>query len=1063
MKKLLYLDVNINKYNPLRASSYIPLPKQIQYKKAVVNVQNYDEYCFGWAVTSAVCAPNGPSNRTSSYPDCRMFLEFNDIEFPVRLCDISKFEQYNPQISINVYGVEQVFLNNRMKYEIVGPLHYALNKKPVHVNLLLITDAQGNSHYCWISDLSRLVSKQITARNGCKHFCDGCLHYFRTQEHLALHLRFDCNHIYTKLPSTDLITNRLGKNVPQNILKFDNHHKQLKVPFVIYADFETILKPLDVVQPNPEKTFTVTTCEHHPHSFAYFIKCSYDDALSKFEIYRGENTIDVFMERLERDVQNLYHDHLKHVVPMKNMTAAEIQNYENSISCHICDLPFDGDADSKVRDHCHLTGKYRGASHSICNLNFKIPNFIPIFFHNLNYDSHLFVKKLALSKEQIDVIPQNKEKYISFSKHLLVDEILDGGIVKKLYFSLRFLDSFRFMSCSLAQLAETLTPDQCVEIKTKFGNGVQFDLMRQKGVFPYSYIDSFSKLDQNTLPTVEQFYDPLNELSVSDEDYKRATDVWETFGCKTLGDYSDIYLQSDVLILSDVFENFRALCIQHYKLDPAHYYTAPGLSWDAMLRYTSVELELLTDLDMLHFFRKGIRGGVSTCVGRKAVANNEFLDNFDPLKPTSFIAYLDATNLYGYAMRQYLPQRDFIWLNDGEIENFDVSNVSDESDTGYVLEVDLEYPENLHDHHNDFPFCPEAIVPPNGKFKNAKLIPNLFSKSKYIIHYRNLKQCLESGLILRKIYRILKFTQSPWLRSYIDLNTKFRNLSKTEFDKDFFKGGNNTVFGKTMENVDKRVNVKLMSHWEKIGHQNGAETLIAKPSFKDLTVFSENLIAVEMNRTSVYYNKPSYVGFSILDISKTVMYDFYYNFLKEKYGNNVSLLYTDTDSLILEIFTENFYNDMKENLSKFDTSNFKDNRYGMPRSESVVGKMKDEYAGVPISSFFGTGAKSYCVNVGDKVVRRAKGVKKSAIKSSLTAAMYRAVAENQQGVVLCKMFVFRSRLHTMYTDLVNKVALSSYDDKRFLIPNTTKTLAWGHRDIDDNDDALNRLLELAEK
>ena len=226
MKQLLYLHVNINKYNPLRASSYVELPSQIRYKKAVINVQNNDNCCFAWAVVSAIfCNPTGPSNRTSSYPDFRNLLNFTGIEFPVKLSDIGKFEKNNPRFSINVYGLEQVFKNNSVICEIVGPLYYTDAKRPEHINLLLVTNSVGNSHYCWIKDFSRLVSLQITSRDGAKHFCDGCLHYFRTKVKLDMHQRFDCNHVYTKLPSADPIIDKLGKTVPGNILKFENYYK----------------------------------------------------------------------------------------------------------------------------------------------------------------------------------------------------------------------------------------------------------------------------------------------------------------------------------------------------------------------------------------------------------------------------------------------------------------------------------------------------------------------------------------------------------------------------------------------------------------------------------------------------------------------------------------------------------------------------------------------------------------------------------------------------------------------------------------------------------------------
>ncbi|KAJ8935362.1 hypothetical protein NQ318_021628 [Aromia moschata] len=250
-------------------------------------------------------------------------------------------------------------------------------------------------------------------------------------------------------------------------------------------------------------------------------------------------------------------------------------------------------------------------------------------------------------------------------------------------------------------------------------------------VFFHIHVDNLSKLDEPGLPD-DTFYNNLTDEGISERQYQQANKVWDVFQCQTLGDYSDVYLKSDVLLLTDIFENYRYTYLKTYNLDAAQYFTAPGLSWDAMLRYTNVELELLTDPDMVHFFKKGVRDGVSTCVNRKSIAHNPLIEKYNSLEPTKYIMYLDATNLY------------------------------DTADIGYVFEVDLEYPEDLHNAHNDLPFCPENIIPPNSR--HAKLIPNLQNKEKYIIHYINLKQCLKFVLKVTKIYRVLKFTQSPWLK-----------------------------------------------------------------------------------------------------------------------------------------------------------------------------------------------------------------------------------------------------------------------------------------------------------
>lgn len=1041
------MEININKYNPLKASSYVPLPKEIKLRCAVVNVENYDEYCFAWAVVAALHTPTGKNSATTSYPHFSTVLNVEGIDFPITLKDISKFEKQN-NISINVYALEKIKKNFKSEYEIVGPLHYTKSKRDRHVNLLLLGDDDENFHYCYISDLSRLISNQLSKHNGKIFLCDGCLQYFTTEQLLLRHNQFDCDLVRMNLPSKEIKIDKFGNALPENILKFQNIQKQIEVPFVIYADFECILKPMSNNDPenlDSNTTYTQQKFEHIPYSFAYYIKCSFDDNASKFEFYRGHNCAQVFIHYLERDAFDLYNKYLKIPKQITELNILEKLHYDYTNECHICDKPI---ISEKVADHCHITGAYRGPAHSICNLHYKNSNFIPIILHNLrNYDSHLFIKNLCQNQEQLSVIAQNKEKYISFQKYIEVDTYLDkkSGIKKRKFLNLRFIDSFQFLPYSLSKLASTLEDHQCLEVQKYFTENDEFNYIRQKGVFPYKYVDDFAKLNETELPSKEQFYNDLTEEYISDEEYDRATYVWNLFKCNSIGEYSDIYLKSDVLLLADIFQNFRKTCMETYKLDPTHYYSFPGLSFDACLRYTGVELELLTDPDMLHFFKSSVRGGVSTCVCRKSLANNAFLLNYDPSQPTKYIMYLDATNLYGYAMSQYLPQKDFVWLSNLQIEKLNIMNISDTSEKGYVLEVDLEYPENLHNLHNDFPFCPENYKPQNSR--SLKLIPNLKNKERYIIHYTLLKQSIKYGIKLTKIHRVIEFTQSPWLKKYVDLNTKLRNNSKNEFEKNSYKLANNSIYGKTMENVDRRTDIRLVTQWSKNSRRDGAENLIGKPSFKDYTIFSENLVAIQMRKVLVQYDKPVYVGFSILDISKTVMYDFFYGFLKPMYKKNVKLLYTDTDSFILEITTANVYEDIRRNIDRFDTSNYQTNNiHEMPITNSVVGRFKDEYAGEPIKSFYGTGAKAYCVKTESGLLKKAKGIKKSSVKKQLDFLHYKDVVENNSKT-FCTMYLFRSRLHNMYTELVNKLALTSTDDKRFKIPHSFDTLAWGHQDI----------------
>ncbi|XP_071054946.1 uncharacterized protein [Onthophagus taurus] len=540
-----------------------------------------------------------------------------------------------------------------------------------------------------------------------------------------------------------------------------------------------------------------------PYSFAYYIVSTSDVKYYKFETYTGLDCGKVFVSKLIEDVKFIYNEYLKCIKPMLPLTAEEELKFNSASLCHICKSPFDGFNQNKVHDHCHITGRFRGAAHSTCNLNFKLPNFIPIFLHNFSgYDSHLFVKELADidSEGGIDVLPNNKEKYISFSKNVLVDRVKKQhrDDFENVYMKMRFVDSFRFMASSLDSLASNLVEDDFIHVKKIFIRHEQFKLLTRKGIFPYQYIDSIDRLGETSLPSKDAFMNKLSFDGISEDEYNHAQTVWP-----------------------------------------------PGLSWDAMLKFTQIKLELLTDIDQVHFIKKEIRGGISFCGHRHAKGNNKYMTDgtFNTDLPSNYLMYWDANNLYGWAMSQYMPVNGFVWLDAAQIGSFEFRNVSDTSD------------------------------------------------------YGNLKHAVAHGLIVRKINRILSFKQSASLKPYIDVNTHLRQTAKNSFEKDFFKLMNNAVFGKTMENVDKRVDVRLVTSWEDI-------------------------------------------CFAVLEISKLLMYQFYYDFLKPKFGSEIQLCYMDTDSFTVSITTDDVYAFVKDNLERFDTSNYlPDNENHLPfknRSVHIV-------------------------------------------------------------------------------------------------------------------------------
>ena len=1054
------------KHKPLSGSSYIPLPATIMRKKAIINMKNEDNECFKWSVARWMNpVDKNPERITNDLRKQSEKLNWEGIVWPMKLKDINKFEKMN-NISVNVFG-----LNGTEVY----PLRPSKFNHETEIDLLLIHDDE-KQHYCLIKDMSRLLSAQTSKKQHKKFFCKRCLNSFGRQDLLDKHKELCGQHEEVKV-----VMPEEGSTV-----SFRNFHKKIDVPFVIYADFESKMKAFHSAQPNPNKAYTEKLHQHEPLSYCYYVKCNFDDRYSKTVEYTAmsedEDVSQRFVDDLVDEVKSIYASH-----PPKAMifTESESIKFNEANECWICGGGFDECKNTtKVRDHCHFTGKFRGAAHSICNLKARVPKFIPVIFHNLSgYDAHLFVKNLGVSQGKINCIPNNKEKYISFTKEVEVSKTVDEeGKEVSVKRELRFIDSAKFMGASLASLVENLVgvndvrcdAKQCekkvmefrnidesyvahfkckkcgggktLELKAddlqeKFSNtansfiniDAQFRLLLRKGVYPYEWMDSLDKMKAEGLPPPSGFYSRLTGESITSDDYEHAKQVWNTFNMKTFRDYHNLYNKSDVLLLADVFENFRKVCKKNYELDPCWYYTAPGLAWDACLKLTKINLELLTDPDMLLMVESGLRGGISMISNRYGKANNKYMnEKHDPSKPSKYIVYLDANNLYGWAMSQKLPHANFKWMSKQELDEWRY--------IACILEVEIEYPEELHDLHNDYPLAPERLMM-NGV---EKLIPNLNDKERYVVHHETLKLYESLGLKIKKIHRGIKFTESEWLKEYIDLNTKLRAQSNSDFEKDFFKLMNNSVFGKTMENVRKRVDIHL------VNSEKRAAKLTSRPNFKHLTIFNEDLSAIEMKKTKILYNKPVYLGMSILDLSKTLMYDFHYNYIKPKYGEKAKLLFTDTDSLAYEIETEDFYKDIKDDVKKlFDTSNYPENhpiiQSGL--NKKVVGMFKDEAGGKIIEEFVGLRAKLYSYKMFEgKEEKKCKGVKKSVVAKDIKFDDYkRCLFEGE--TQLRKMTVIRSRLHEVYTEEINKVALSGDDDKRYILPNRVNTLALGHYHI----------------
>jgi hypothetical protein len=1008
--KINYIEIKMMEYLPAAARSYFPTPSYVP-GKSIVNVHNYDEQCFKWAILSAIHPFEKDAQRVSKY-------QFDNI--------LTRF---------------------------------------VH-----------NSH------------------NLYKH-CWKCLNGFASESKYNEHIK-NCDTISPR---------KFPVKGQDDIVEFKNYKNMQPKPFWIALDFEAFNIPLEH---GDQKTNKIASQEANSFAYAVVSTSYYSKTLNKiekkenepdmtyetnaeeFRQYRGPDIYATFFEYLENDIEKIL-ERLENPTWYERTPETKMMYQEKT--CYLCCkefLPYNDIKklkieaarkngkdwfkmpvnEEKVIDHCHLTGRLRGICHRSCNTKMrwmKETIEIPIIVHNLRgYDEHLILKGLSTleKKYKIKLIPTNKEKYQSVT--------LDNA---------RFIDSFQFVSKSLEKLISEIKGSgdkaihdcdklvQLFPITAKYFDKNKLDYVTSKGVYPYEYVKAFNDFE-SALPNKNAFDSHLND-SISDKDYNFAKEVYSKFECRNFGDYHDLYLKTDVLLLADYWAMFSRMFLEQYRLDPNHYYSAPGMAFDACLLTTGQKVELITDPDIFNFVKKGMRGGISMARCRYAKANNKHCPDYDLSKENSWPMYFDATALYSWAMMEPLPTGGHEFVDDSIDE---ILSTADDSPKGYLVKCKITIPNELHDYFKDYPPCPVNETVDNAELsryqkklltdnnvkpgtKTAKLLCNLKDKDEYHIHYRLLKLFVKLGVKVDKVYQVLRFNQSPWMKPYIEKNNAIRKEAQLKgIDSliELAKLMNNAVYGKTMEDVEKRIDVQILQMSDV---SDKFLKLSSSVRFVDYNKVSDNMVVVHLRKTKVYLNKPIYVGQAVLDISKCHMYDFYYNVLKSRYNDNMKLLYTDTDSLIIDFKTENIYKDLAEIKDKFDMSGIK-NDYGYrdllydpvtgAKNIKVPGMFKDETNGIPIYEVVCLKAKMYSYKmVNEKNDRHAKGIKKRNIKEDLSHEKFKDVLFNKTMNETVTQYSIQSKNHSIGLYESTKSSLTAFDDKNYILDNGYDMLPYGHYKI----------------
>ena len=1027
------LDIKLNLLTNLSGRGFFQLPDKLKHMKAVVNV-NVERDCFKYALLSMLHYNDVKNNRErpTQYIQWLDELNFGKIDSSdVHIkTDVPKIEKLN-NLKINIH----VWDRGQLQGCIYNNRNVLVDKT---INLLLVVNSEGERHYCGIPSLTRLYRHTKTSHN-MQHMCERCIRSFHSKELLEEHFQW-CSR------------GRLQIEQPPKHTKFSYKafHKELSPLKVIYSDIESYIDA-GTHFPAAISSYEVW----HPHIAAQ------RQNTTKMKVWSGDDCIVDFLRYLDETAQAQHRHDNKMTRQSMILTTQQQKLFDSCTQCPRCNSKFDNEKHKKVRDHCHITGRFRSALCHTCNSKLHLSRrTLPVIFHNFKcYDAHQLIKH-GIDKFkhwELHTIPQTKEKYMTLRARIPVETTRQGKLV---YFNVVFLDSYQFMSSSLEKLVNNLDSLPFTNVLQQDYPTLSNDVIKRKGVFPYSYFDSLSRLQETSLPPRSAFKNDLNGKECSEEDYRFAQRAWQEFDCQTFEDYLVVYLKLDVLLLACVFEKFRQKTLEEDGLDPVHFVSLPGLSFLSAFKMTGERIELLDSLEMYTFFERGIRGGMTFV--NKHLVRNETITHMDT-ELTQHLAYIDENNLYGNSLSKPLPHSDFCWVEDLSPFTRDfILNLDEEGEWGYTLEVDLGYPQHLHHDTADFPLAPESgevtkdmfsefmttfyqTLNPKSSYKpSRKLLLTQYDRTHYIVHFAVLKFYLAMGMTLNKVHRVVKYKQKAWLKEYIDFNSKQRATAKNAFEKDFYKLKNNAVFGKTMEDVRKRIKYLLITCDEKF------QKLVSSPFFYDRDIITEGLYGVHMLKTKVTLDKPIFVGQAVLDYSKLEMYNLFYKILPQcPLIKKLRLVGGDTDSFFLTIATDKniTLSDVFNSLAQYiDTSNYPlSHPLYSTVNKAKLGCFKDETAGQTLEEMILLRPKMYSMKYkdSDTCIKRAKGITKDIVKD-MKHDIYREAFKNKN-ITSVDMTIIRSQLHTLQTTTFKKRALCAWEDKRLWL-NENESLPHGHVD-----------------
>lgn len=933
------------------------------------------------------------------------------------------------------------------------------------------------AHYLYISNISKLFQTVSKNRKVEKFVCCNCMHSLSTKMSLKSHQKNCLSYKPQKIEMPE----------PGECISFKNHKHCVKMPIFLVADFETCMVEKDDEQVrrdydrlyngDNEKSFTTTLHDQIPITCSLTFISAHEKVLEQ-RVFSAASDLPLHFYRNLAEMYDKWKVYLNDVPICPPLTPSEYHAYITATKCYLCNRTFGPDDDKnwrRVKDHEHsslLGGKFLGACHSRCNLDRQKQTFIPAFLHNFkNFDANFVLQTLRYD----EVIKDMKRRKCSVSA--LPDNSEHFKTVNMINY--KFLDSFSFLSMSLSKLIENLGDEynfpltRQMQYKGRPLADIDMTLLKRKSIFPYEmFRDKQHLADTTEFPPKSAFFSTLTQSDISEEDYLHGLTMFEKFKCENMLEYLEIYCLLDTLLLADAVNQFRNSTFDEFGLDICHYISSPQISFDIFLKTTGVSIEMISDMEQLNMIEQAIRGGLSYADTRYANVG----ENFSPSETQEWMLFLDVNNLYGYAMMYQLPVGQYMWVGKDEFSKINWLDQTEDQQVGYILMVDLSIPPHLHDYFKCFPvpcdkFSPtmgelsqhsRAIysmlhhvggkpIPPDRSSGKEKLTGTLLPKKNYVIHYTHLKLLLQLGVSLDAVHKCLSFKQSSFLREYVLRMTSKRMLAKSKSLADHYKLFTNSIYGKLIEGIRSFMNCKFVLSPRLLGRY------ISDNRFERFQIIGEQAVVFYRKQKVVKMNKAYLCGFSVLERSKMYVEHTFYNKILPEIGvENISLLMTDTDSLMIRGKNCTLDEAVRKLEPILDFSNYPKNHPLFDESrKQVPGYWKNECPNGDIIEC--TAIKSKCYKYRVKPNKysliqsfkqpraKCKGISSNFV-DNLTMEMYRNTVK-QNMIYHTSTFHIRSRSFNVSTIETRKMALNSYCTKRYVLACGEHSLPFGHKDI----------------